>query len=133
QTLKTDSSVPVLDVCADYQQFTLRIAKGSQPCLSGELKIELQSGFELQTNSVMVDGTPATVTGQTGQEVTVSVNIPAGPASEEIDVTFKAKALCNIIGSATDSMVTYTLNGCNGSAQTGTSETINIRYAVLRV
>src|SRR5690606_24870893 len=83
--------------------------------------------------SVNVDGTPATVIGKTGQEVTVSVNIPAGPASEEIEVTFNAKALCNIIGSATDSIVTYTLNGCNGSAQTGTSETINIRYAVLRV
>src|SRR5690606_25845543 len=133
QTLQTDSNVPVLDVCNDYEQFTLRIAKGSQACSNGELVIALPNGFELEAGSVNVDGTPATVIGQTGQEVTVSVNIPAGPASEEIEVTFNAKALCNIIGSATDSMVTYTLNGCNGSAQTGTSETINIRYAVLRV
>lgn len=133
QTLQTYSNVPVLDVCNDYEQFTLRIAKGSQACSNGELVIALPNGFELEAGSVNVDGTPATVTAQTEQSATVNINIPAGPASEEIEVTFNAKALCNIIGSATDSMVTYTLNGCNGSAQTGTSETINIRYAVLRV
>ena len=41
QTLITDSNVPVLDVCSDYQQFTVKIAKGNQSCLNGELKIEL--------------------------------------------------------------------------------------------
>jgi gliding motility-associated-like protein len=134
QTLKTDSSVPVLDVCAESQQFAVRIAKGSQDCPNGELKIELPSGFELEAGSINIDGTPATITEQTGPMATMDINIPSGSSSQEIEITFKAKALCNIIGSSTgDPVVTYTLSGCTNGVQTGTSDAINIRYAVLRV
>jgi len=133
QTLKTDSNVPVLDVCSDYKQFTVRIAKGSQPCPNGMLKIDVPQGFELQQSSVMIDGNAASIASQAGQAVTVNVVIPAGPPSQEIEVTFNIRALCDIIGSATDSFITYTLTGCSTSPQTGISEAINFRYAVLRI
>src|SRR5690606_9465203 len=124
----------VLDVCAESQQFAVRIAKGSQDCPNGELKIELPSGFELEAGSINIDGTPATITEQTGPMATMDINIPSGSSSQEIEITFKAKALCSIIGSSTgDPVVTYTLSGCTNGVQTGTSDAINIRYAVLRV
>ncbi|KAA5531706.1 HYR-like domain-containing protein, partial [Paenimyroides baculatum] len=134
QTLVTDSAVPVLDVCSDYQQFTVKIGRGSTACPNGKLKIELPTGFELESGSVKVGGVPATVSGQTTQEVTVDVNIPSGPASQEIEVTYNAKALCSAISSTiTDPSVSYTLQGCTGVIVPKSSETINIRYAVLRI
>lgn len=137
QTLKTDSNVPLLSVCGDYQQLTVRIAKGSRACSQGKLKIEIPTGFELQLGSVKANGNTVSVTGETVAGSTVTLpNITAGPSSEEMVVTFKVKALCSVIGTSLapdQQVVSYTFSGCTTNPQTGTSEIINIDYAVLRV
>ncbi len=137
QTLKTDSNIPLLSVCGDYQQLTVRIAKGSRACSQGKLKIEIPVGFELETGSVKANGNTVTVTGETGQGTTVNLpNITAGPSSEEMVVTYNVKALCSVIGSAIPAdqqVVSYVFSGCTTNPQSGTSEIINIDFAVLRV
>ncbi|WP_430614524.1 gliding motility-associated C-terminal domain-containing protein [Flavobacterium sp. JP2137] len=137
QTLKTDSNVPLLSVCEGYQQFTVRIAKGSRACTQGKLKLEIPVGFELQPGSVKANGNTVTVSAETVQGTTVSLpNLTAGPSSEEMVVTFNVKALCSVIGSiipADQQVVKYTFSGCTVNPQIGTSEIINIEYAVLRV
>ncbi|MBW3518360.1 gliding motility-associated C-terminal domain-containing protein [Flavobacterium sp. NKUCC04_CG] len=137
QTLKTDSNIPLLSVCGDYQQLTVRIAKGSRACSQGKLKIEIPVGFELQLGSVKANGNTVTVTGETNQGTTVTLpNITAGPSSEEMVITYNVKALCSVIGSivpADQQVVSYVFSGCTTNPQSGTSEIINIDFAVLRV
>ncbi|MCP1996378.1 gliding motility-associated C-terminal domain-containing protein [Flavobacterium sp. HSC-61S13] len=137
QTLKTDSNVPLLSVCGDYQQLTVRIGKGSRACNQGKLKIEIPAGFELQTGSVKANGNTVTVSGETGQGVTANLpSLTAGPSSEEMVITYNVKALCSVIGSAVapeQQVVSYTFSGCTTNPQSGTSEIINIDYAILRV
>ena len=133
QTLITDSDTPRLNVCSDYQQFTVKIAKASQACPNGKLKIELPDGFKLEHNSIKIDGSSASVISQTDKVGTVNIVIPAGPQTELLTITYNVKALCDIIGDNSEKVVNYTLTDCSGGKKTGTSEAINIEYAVLRI
>lgn len=133
QSIDADSDLPRLHVCSDYQEFTVKIKKGSQACPNGKLKIELPDGFKLEPNSIKIEGTLATVTNQTDKSVTANINIPAGPQTETLTITYRVKALCDIIGVKTEKSVNYTLSGCSGASATATSEAINVDFAVLKI
>lgn len=136
QTLKTGSQLVTLDACSEAKEFSVKIAKGSKECSDGILKIEIPNGFELIIGSVKVDGVSAVMNNETVNGGIIKLPIiAAGSMTDEITITFYVKALCEVIGIPADgNVIEYTFSGCgNNVPQTGSSETINIRYAVLRV
>lgn len=128
--------MPVLDVCSDYQQFTVKVIGATAECTNAIFKIEIPKGFELEAGSVKIDGTTHDTQDTDDNGVTTvelsGLTIPAG-ANNELSITYNVKALCGIIGSLADSVVNYTLTGCNQEEKKASSETINIRYGVLRM
>ena len=132
QTLKTNDNLPTLDACYKAEEFTVRIQKGSTACPDGQLKFTMPAGIEYQLGSAKLDGNPiadldASITG-----TTLKMAIPAGPNTEELVITYMAKANCDAIASSGGLEVAYILSGC-GPEQTGESNVINIDYAVLKV
>lgn len=133
QTLKTDSIVPVLDACGDYQQFAVSVVKGNQNCTGGNLKIEIPEGFEIQSGSVKLNGVVQQVNVVPNQPVLVSVVFGTDAITQEAKITFNVKALCDVIGNtSTVAAVNYNFTDCNVDLSES-SDPINIRYAVLRV
>ncbi len=135
QTLITDSSVPVLDVCSDYKQFTVKITKDNNACNNATLAITIPKGFELESGSVAIDGVQATYTPTISEGVTnvILSGLDVGNGTGELTITYNVKALCDIISTPGDSTVGYELTDCSPNPKPGTSEAINIRYAVLRI
>ncbi|SFJ69121.1 gliding motility-associated C-terminal domain-containing protein [Myroides guanonis] len=134
QTLITGSQLVGLDACADYKEFSVKIGKGATECTNGTLNFVIPPGFALDTNTVKVDGNNAVMNSVTvnGGEIKLPT-ITAGSITEEMVITFKVKALCEVIGKPADgNVIQYTFSGC-GVDQPDTSEAINVIHAVLRV
>jgi len=140
QALKTDGAVPTLDACGTAGTFTVTIAKGANACGAGTLQIALPAtGFEYIAGSAKIGGTALAETNVTTAGATLTLPlIAAGPAAELVTITYQAKATCEAIPMATlpdeqKPTVTYTLNGCSDTPQTGQSDIINVNFAVLKV
>src|SRR5690606_20069202 len=138
QTLKTDNDVPALSACGDYEEFTLRIGYGVNPCPNASLEIVMPDYILYEVGSAKLGGVPLTESGATEAGATVIFPIPSGTISEELVITFNAKATCEAIATANLPIdqrpaVTYNLSGCGAATLTGDSEAINIRFAVLNL
>src|SRR5690606_33636041 len=138
QTLKTDNDVPALSACGDYEEFTLRIGYGVNPCPNASLEIVMPDYILYEVGSAKLGGVPLTESGATEAGATVTFPIPAGTISDELVITFNAKATCEVIATANLPIdqrpaVTYNLSGCGAATLTGDSEAINIRLAVLNL
>ncbi|NTE21065.1 DUF11 domain-containing protein [Agrobacterium tumefaciens] len=140
QTLKTDGIVPALDACGASGTFTVAIEKGSNPCNAGTLQIALPTtGFEYVAGSAKIGTTALAETNVTATGATLTLPaITSGVATDLVIITYQVRATCEAIPMATlpdesKPTVTYTLNGCSATAQTGQSDIININFAVLKV
>lgn len=131
QTLKTDDDVPALAVCHDAEVFTVRIASGAAACPNGQLSFKMPAGIEYVVGSAKVAGVPVPESNTSVSGATINVNIPAGSSTNEILITYEARAKCDAARTG-GKEVDYSLTGC-GTTQTGKSNAINIEYAVLNV
>ncbi|GGI28633.1 hypothetical protein GCM10008119_33620 [Pedobacter mendelii] len=136
QTLKTDGAIPALDACGANGTFTVNIAKGAAACNGGVLQIALPTtGFEYVAGSAKIGATALAETNVTATGALLTLPaISAGPSTDLVTITYQVRANCEAIPLATTQpTVTYTLNGCSASSQTGQSEIINVNFAVLKI
>src|SRR5690606_18644477 len=124
--------------CGDYEEFTLRIGYGANPCPNASLEIVMPDYILYEVGSAKLGGVPLTDSGANESGATVTFPIPAGTISEELVITFNAKATCEAIATANLPIdqrpaVTYNLSGCGAATLTGDSEAINVRFAVLNL
>ncbi|SFS80498.1 DUF7507 domain-containing protein [Sphingobacterium wenxiniae] len=133
--LNADLPVPTLEVENGPGTFRLRIAKAVHACSDGVLQITLPAGFRYAPNS-MVYAEGITARGAvtvTDNVVTVPINIEAGATSSYGELAFGVETLCGV-GLDGGNNLTYALTGCGISGtETKTSNTVNIRFAVLQV
>ncbi|MEJ5053770.1 T9SS type B sorting domain-containing protein [Sphingobacterium sp. MYb382] len=132
QTLNVNDDVPRLSACSDAQEFTVRIDKGQAACPNGQLVIHVPAGLEYVAGSAKVDGLTVAEANVSLTGASIAVNVPAGPRTESVKITFQARAKCESLSSPSGLAIAYTLNGCNG-VQNGTSNAITILSAVLQV
>lgn len=132
QTLNTETSVPVLSVCGAPGTVTLIIEKGSAACNTGELKIDLPSGFEYVSGTLKIDGvlhTPEATSNSSGLDVKLPNISARTTGNDKMTITYDVRALCDAV-ITNEPVITYDFKGC-GANQFATSEAFNIVYAVL--
>lgn len=132
QTLNTETSVPVLSVCGAPGTVTLIIEKGSAACNTGELKIDLPSGFEYVSGTLKIDGvlhTPEATSNSSGLDVKLPNISARTTGNDKMTITYDVRALCDAV-ITNEPVITYDFKGC-GNDQVETSEAFNIVYAVL--
>ncbi|WP_392419709.1 Ig-like domain-containing protein [Capnocytophaga canis] len=134
--LDAQSNPPQLGACGDAATFTVTLNLGTTAYPNAQLEITIPNDFEY-VNGEQTNVGAVNFVSQTGNKVTLNLNIPAHTATQpQMHVTFKAKALCGSIATtavgATKPRMRYKLTGA-GAEQLKEGRDINVLYAVLNM
>ncbi|ATA73014.1 hypothetical protein CGC49_06820 [Capnocytophaga sp. H4358] len=134
--LDAQSNPPQLGACGDAATFTVTLNLGTTAYPNAQLEITIPNDFEY-VNGEQTNVGAVNFVSQTGNKVTLNLNIPAHTATQpQMHVTFKAKALCGSIATtavgATKPRMRYKLTGA-GAEQLKEGKDINVLYAVLNM
>lgn len=141
QTLKTDDNLPALDACGAVGTFKVRIQKSSTACSNPQLKIyfDISKGVEYVPGQITATlaGTTVTVTETAASSTGATLLLPQindGDASEELVISYGARAKCDAIGASGANIAhpQYTLENC-GAPQIKLGEDVNTNFAVLKL
>ncbi|ATA75111.1 hypothetical protein CGC52_06575 [Capnocytophaga sp. H2931] len=133
--LDAQSNPPQLGACGDAATFTVTLNLGTTAYPNAQLEITIPNDFEY-VNGEQTNVGAVNFVSQTGNKVTLNLNIPAHTATQpQMHVTFKAKALCGSIATtavgATKPRMRYKLTGA-GAEQLKEGKDINVLYAALK-
>ncbi len=134
--LDAQSNPPQLGACGDAATFTVTLNLGTTAYPNAQLEITIPNDFEY-VNGEQTNVGAVNFVSQTGNKVTLNLNIPAHTATQpQMHVTFKAKALCGSIATTavgvTKPRMRYKLTGA-GAEQLKEGKDINVLYAVLNM
>ncbi|RIY36999.1 hypothetical protein CKY20_05610 [Capnocytophaga canis] len=134
--LDAQSNPPQLGACGDAATFTVTLNLGTTAYPNAQLEITIPNDFEY-VNGEQTNVGAVNFVSQTGNKVTLNLNIPAHTATQpQMHVTFKAKALCGSIATTavgvTKPRMRYKLTGA-GAEQLKEGRDINVLYAVLNM